>query len=75
MHCWTDLLLDESRVATIVDDLRNVVRLSDPVGEIIEKQELPNGLFIIYKQRVPLGVLGVIYEARPNVTVDAAGLS
>ena len=61
-------------MATIVDDLRNVARLSDPVGEIFENQEMPNGL-IIYKQRVPLGVLGVIYEARPNVTVDAAGLS
>jgi len=68
------LLLDESRIAIIVDDLRKVARLSDPVGEIFENQEMPNGL-IIYKQRVPLGVLGVIYEARPNVTVDAAGLS
>ena len=67
------LLLDESRLATIVGDLRDVVSLPDPVGEIIEAQELPNGLFIS-RQRVPLGVLGVIYEARPNVTVDAAGL-
>ncbi len=67
------LLLDESRLATIVSDLRDVVSLPDPVGEIIEAQELPNGLFIS-RQRVPLGVLGVIYEARPNVTVDAAGL-
>ena len=68
------LLLNENRIAMIVDDLRNVARLSDPVGEIFEKQEMPNGL-TIHKQRVPLGVLGVIYEARPNVTVDAAGLS
>jgi len=68
------LLLDESRMAVIVSDLRNVASLPDPVGEIFEPQEMPNGLRIS-KQRVPLGVLGVIYEARPNVTVDAAGLS
>jgi glutamate-5-semialdehyde dehydrogenase len=68
------LLLDEKRLAAIVDDLRNVAKLPDPVGEIFEIQEMPNGLSV-HKQRVPLGVLGVIYEARPNVTVDVAGLA
>ena len=68
------LMLDEKRLSAIIADLRNVTRLPDPVGEIFEEQELPNGLQI-YKWRVPLGVLGVIYEARPNVTVDVAGLA
>lgn len=68
------LLLDEKRLSAIVEDLRNVAKLPDPVGEIFEAQEMPNGLSV-YKQRVPLGVLGVIYEARPNVTVDVAGLA
>ena len=68
------LLLDEKRLSAIVEDVRNVAKLPDPVGEIFEAQEMPNGLSV-YKQRVPLGVLGVIYEARPNVTVDVAGLA
>ncbi len=68
------LLLNEKRLAGIVADLRRVTELPDPVGETFEEQVLPNGLRI-HKQRVPLGVLAVIYEARPNVTVDVAGLA
>jgi glutamate-5-semialdehyde dehydrogenase len=68
------LLLNEKRLAGIAADQRNVATLPDPVGEIFEASTLPNGLKI-HKQRVPLGVLGVIYEARPNVTMDVAGLA
>lgn len=68
------LLLNEQRLASIVADLRQVAELPDPVGEVFERQTLPNGLRL-RKQRVPLGVLAVIYEARPNVTVDVAGLA
>jgi glutamate-5-semialdehyde dehydrogenase len=68
------LLLNEQRLQGIAADQRNVTTLPDPVGEIFEASTLPNGLKI-HKQRVPLGVLGVIYEARPNVTMDVAGLA
>lgn len=68
------LMLNPARLAGIVRDLRQLVMLPDPVGETFEASVLPNGLRI-RKQRVPLGVLGVIYEARPNVTVDVAGLA
>ena len=68
------LMLNEARLQGIAADQRNVATLPDPVGEIFEASTLPNGLKI-HKQRVPLGVLGVIYEARPNVTVDVAGLA
>lgn len=68
------LTLDEKRLAGIVADLRHVADLPDPVGEAFEAQVLPNGLRV-HKQRVPLGVMAVIYEARPNVTVDVAGLA
>ena len=68
------LMLNEPRLAAIVADLRHVVDLPDPVGEIFDVQTLPNGLRI-HKQRVPLGVLAVVYEARPNVTVDVTGLA
>ena len=68
------LLLNEARLQGIAADQRNVATLPDPVGEIFEATTLPNGLEI-HKQRVPLGVLGVIYEARPNVTMDVAGLA
>ncbi|KAF0110028.1 MAG: glutamate-5-semialdehyde dehydrogenase [Chloroflexi bacterium] len=68
------LFLDEKRLSAIIADLRQVTGLPDPVGEIFEEQVLPNGLQL-HKQRVPLGVLGVIYESRPNVTVDVAGLA
>ena len=68
------LRLDEARLESILADLRRVADLPDPVGEVFEQQTLPNGLRV-HKQRVPLGVLAVIYEARPNVTVDVAGLA
>jgi glutamate-5-semialdehyde dehydrogenase len=68
------LTLTPERLEGITADLRQVAELPDPVGERFEEQELPNGLRV-HKQRVPLGVLGVIYEARPNVTVDVAGLT
>ena len=68
------LMLNESRLAGIADSLRQVAGLPDPVGEAFDEGTLPNGLEV-RKQRVPLGVLGVIYESRPNVTVDVAGLA
>ncbi len=68
------LMLNEARLAGIAEGLRVVANLPDPVGEIFDAENLPNGLQV-RKQRVPLGVLGVIYEARPNVTVDVAGLA
>ncbi|MCL4270081.1 MAG: glutamate-5-semialdehyde dehydrogenase [Anaerolineales bacterium] len=68
------LMLNESRLADIAHSVRLVANLPDPVGEIFEASTLPNGLHV-RKQRVPIGVLGVIYEARPNVTVDVAGLA
>lgn len=68
------LSLDENRLTGIINDLRSVIELPDPVGEHFDETVLPNGLRL-RKQRVPLGVLGVIYEARPNVTVDVAGLA
>lgn len=68
------LLLDPSRLKSITDDLLDVANLPDPIGEVIEKRTLTNGLNV-RKIRVPLGVLAVIYEARPNVTVDVAGLA
>ena len=67
------LLLNEKRVSQMADGLRTVAGLTDPVGEVIGGWRLPNGLEIT-KVRVPLGVVGIIYESRPNVTVDAAGL-
>lgn len=68
------LLLNPARLENMAADLRSVADLPDPVGEIFDPQILPNGLQI-HKQRVPLGVLAVIYEARPNVTVDVSGLA
>jgi glutamate-5-semialdehyde dehydrogenase len=67
------LALDEMRVAAMADGLRQVASLPDPVGEVVRGSTLPNGLQL-RQVRVPLGVVGIIYEARPNVTVDAAGL-
>lgn len=67
------LTLTDARVATMVDGVNQIIALGDPVGEIVEKRTLPNGLGI-KKVRAPLGVIGIIYEARPNVTVDAAAL-
>ncbi|MFD0694772.1 glutamate-5-semialdehyde dehydrogenase [Paenibacillus sp. GCM10027628] len=67
------LALSESRIAAMAEGLRQIVELPDPIGDTLEAFERPNGLRIT-KIRVPLGVIGIIYEARPNVTVDAAGL-
>ncbi|WP_043264314.1 glutamate-5-semialdehyde dehydrogenase [Streptomyces sp. CT34] len=67
------LTLTPERIAAIADDVRKVVALPDPVGEVVRGSTLPNGLDL-RQVRVPLGVIGIIYEARPNVTVDAAAL-
>lgn len=67
------LKLDESRIKCIADGLREIVKLDDPIGQITEEFERPNGLKI-KKRLVPIGVVGVIYEARPNVTADVFGL-
>lgn len=68
------LTLNPARLNGIASDLRGVTNLPDPIGETFDETSLPNGLQA-HKQRVPLGVLGVIYEARPNVTIDVAGLA
>ena len=68
------LMLNEKRVADMALGLRQVAELPDPVGEVLREWERPNGLRI-RKVRVPMGVIGIIYEARPNVTVDAASLA
>ncbi|MGC9347652.1 MAG: glutamate-5-semialdehyde dehydrogenase [Anaerolineae bacterium] len=68
------LLLTEARVRKLAVGTRDVVALPDPVGEILEGRVLPNGLRVS-RRRTPIGVLGVIYEARPNVTIDIAALS
>jgi glutamate-5-semialdehyde dehydrogenase len=67
------LTLDPGRIAAMAGALRDITKLSDPVGQILDGWTLPNGLRIS-KVRVPLGVVAIIYEARPNVTADAAGL-
>ncbi|WP_055588521.1 glutamate-5-semialdehyde dehydrogenase [Peterkaempfera griseoplana] len=67
------LTLTEERIAAIASDVRDVVGLPDPVGEVLRGYTLPNGLDV-RQVRVPLGVVGIVYEARPNVTVDAAAL-
>ncbi|ENB2053250.1 glutamate-5-semialdehyde dehydrogenase, partial [Vibrio fluvialis] len=67
------LLLNESRLNAIANDVRNVIGLNDPVGSEIDSKVLENGMSLS-RRRVPLGVVGVIYEARPNVTIDIAAL-
>ena len=67
------LLLDEQRIAAIAAQVRDIAALSDPVGEVLEGGRRPNGLDIT-KVRTPLGVVAIVYEARPNVTIDAAAL-
>lgn len=65
------LSLDEKKLEGIIEGVRQVAQLPDPVGEIIEEKERPNGLKI-QKVRVPMGVIGIVYESRPNVTIDCA---
>ncbi|MFK7680868.1 glutamate-5-semialdehyde dehydrogenase [Priestia megaterium] len=67
------LSLNKERIHGMADGLRQVAALADPVGEVLSMAKRPNGLQI-GQQRVPIGVIGIIYEARPNVTCDAAGL-
>jgi glutamate-5-semialdehyde dehydrogenase len=67
------MLLTPQRLEAIAQDTRNLAALEDPVGAIYDARELPNGLRL-HKRRVPLGVIGLIYEARPNVTVDIAAI-
>lgn len=67
------LMLNNSRIDAMAEGLRQIASLPDPIGEMISRVKRPNGLKI-GKVRVPLGVIGIIYEARPNVTADAAGL-
>lgn len=67
------LALNESRIGAMAEGIEQIVALPDPIGEMLEQSKRPNGLKI-GKMRVPLGVIGIIYEARPNVTADAAGL-
>jgi glutamate-5-semialdehyde dehydrogenase len=67
------LALDNARIAAIAAAVRQIATLPDPVGEVIDGRRLPNGLDV-RKVRVPLGVIAVVYEARPNVTIDAAAL-
>jgi len=67
------LTLNEERIAAIVEAVREVIALPDPIGQVTKMETRPNGL-IIGRKRVPLGVIAIIFEARPNVTVDAASL-
>ena len=67
------LTLNHERLEGMADGLRQIAKLADPIGEVLSMNKQPNGL-IIGKRRVPLGVIGIIYEARPNVTADAFGL-
>ena len=67
------LTLNEKRIAAMADGLRQVASLPDPIGETISMKTLPNGL-VVGKRRVPMGVIGIIFESRPNVTADAFGL-
>ncbi len=69
-----DRLSLEGRIDGMAEDVLTVVKLTDPVGEIFDEKTLANGLRVL-KQRTPIGVLGVIYEARPNVTIDVAALA
>ena len=68
------LVLDEKRIKSMCDGLIDISILNDPIGKIIDKWDRPNGLKI-EKVSIPLGVIGVIYESRPNVSADAAGLT
>ena len=67
------LLLNEERILGICDDVLKLIHLKDPVGEIVREIKRPNGL-LIQQVRIPIGVFGIVYEARPNVTIDIACL-
>ena len=67
------LTLNRDRLEGMADGLRQIAKLDDPIGEVLSMKKRPNGL-IIGKRRVPIGVIGIIFEARPNVTSDAFGL-
>lgn len=67
------LRLDEARIAAMADGVAAVAALADPVGQLIDSRERPNGL-ALSRVRVPIGVIGIVYESRPNVTADAAAL-
>ena len=67
------LRLTHERIDAMAQGLRQLIELPDPVGKIIEEKKRPNGL-TIDKVRTPIGVIGIIYESRPNVTIDCAGL-
>lgn len=67
------LTLNESRIRSMVVGIEGIIALPDPIGEVLGGGDLPNGLQVI-KKRVPMGVIGIIFESRPNVTVDAAAL-
>ena len=68
------LRLDQARVSSLATSLRKIAQLDDPIGESVRGMTLPNGL-LVQQVRVPFGVIGCIYEARPNVTIDIAGLA
>ena len=68
------LYLDAGRIEAMARGIREVVALPDPIGEVLETSQLENGL-VITKKRVAMGVIGIIYESRPNVTSDAAALA
>ena len=68
------LLLDEARLEGVAAAVEQVARLTDPVGQVIDRSERPNGL-ALSRVRVPVGVIGIIFESRPNVTIDAAALA
>ena len=67
------LMLNHERIKAMADGLLEILNLPDPIGEVLSMQLRPNGL-VVGEKRVPLGVIGIIYESRPNVTVDAFGL-
>src|SRR2546423_9771967 len=73
-HLIDRLTLTDQRIAAMADGLRQTAALPDPVGEVVRGSTLPNGLEL-RQIRVPFGVVGIVYEARPNVTADAAGLT
>src|SRR5699024_2691103 len=68
------IMLNEERIEAMANAIKSLVELSDPIGELLEESTLDNGLNV-NKVRVPIGVIGMIYEARPNVTIDAATLA